>query len=141
MGIRRQSREAALQFLFQDDFGSEADSDPEVLEERFSFFCGLFQISRKGRPYAIELLHKTLINKQLIDDLIAQAAVNWRLPRIAAADRNVLRLAVCEMLYIDDVPDEVAINEAVEIAKRFGGDDSPSFINGVLDAVRKILRG
>jgi N utilization substance protein B len=141
MGIRRQSREAALQFLFQNDFGPEADSGPEALEERFTFFCSLFQISRKGRPYAIELLQKTLLNKQSIDDLIAQAAVNWRLPRIAAADRNVLRLAVCEMLYIDDVPDEVAINEAVEIAKRFGGDDSPSFINGVLDAVRKILRG
>lgn len=141
MGIRRQSREAALQFLFQDDFGPEIDSSLEAIEERFTFFCSLFQISKKGRPYAIELLQKTMVNKQPIDDLIAQAAVNWRLPRIAAADRNVLRLAVCEMLYIDDVPDEVAINEAVEIAKRFGGDDSPSFINGVLDAVRKILRG
>ena len=117
------------------------DSGLEDIQERFTLFCGLFQISKKGRPYALELLQQTMVNKNRIDDLIAQAAVNWRLPRIAAADRNVLRLAVCEMLYIDDVPDEVAINEALEIAKRFGGDESPSFINGVLDAVRKILRG
>ena len=81
-----------------------------------------------------------MVNKNRIDDLIAHAAANWRLARIAVADRNVLRLAVCEMLFVDDVPDQVAINEAVEMAKRFGGDDSPSFINGVLDAVRKILR-
>jgi|PlaIllAssembly_1097288.scaffolds.fasta_scaffold18138_4 N utilization substance protein B len=141
MGIRRQAREAALQFLFQDDFASGHDSGLEDIQERFALFCGLFQISKKGRPYALELLQLTMVNKNRIDDLIAQAAVNWRLPRIAAADRNVLRLAVCEMLYIDDVPDEVAINEALEIAKRFGGDESPSFINGVLDAVRKILRG
>ena len=141
MGTRRQAREAALQFLFQDDFASGPDSGLEDIQKRFALFCGLFQISKKGRPYALELLQQTMVNKSRIDDLIAQAAVNWRLPRIAAADRNVLRLAVCEMLYIDDVPDEVAINEAVEIAKRFGGDESPSFINGVLDAVRKILRG
>ena len=141
MGIRRQSREAALQFLFQDDFYLESERTQDDIQERFEYFCGLFQISRKGRPYAIELLEKTIKNKEQIDELISTAAVNWRLPRIAVADRNVLRLAVCEMLFIEDIPDEVAINEAVEIAKRFGGDDSPSFINGVLDAVRKILRG
>ncbi len=140
MGIRRQSREAALQFLFQDDFSLEDGEGHEKLQERFEFFCSLFQINKKGRPYAIELLEKTLQNKEQIDSLISAAAVNWRLQRIAVADRNVLRLAVCEMLFIDDVPDEVAIDEALEIAKRFGGDDSPSFINGVLDAVRKILR-
>ncbi|MDP3481482.1 MAG: transcription antitermination factor NusB [Desulfoprunum sp.] len=141
MGIRRQSREAAMQFLFQDDFYLEKERALDDLQESFEFFCSLFQISRKGRSYAIELLEKTIKNRGQIDGLIAAAAVNWRLQRIAAADRNVLRLAVCEMLFSDDVPDEVAINEAVEIARRFGGDDSPSFVNGVLDAVRKILRG
>lgn len=140
MGIRRQSREAALQFLFQDDFLLGEGGGHEDIQERFGFFCNLFQISRKGRPYAAELLEKTLLNKKQIDGLIAVAAANWRLERIAVADRNVLRLAVCEMLFVEDVPDQVAINEAVEVAKRFGGDDSPAFINGVLDAVRKILR-
>ncbi len=130
-----------MQFLFQDDFYLETERTLDDIQESFGFFCSLFQISRKGRPYAIELLEKTIKNKEQIDGLIAAAAVNWRLRRIAVADRNVLRLAVCEMLFVDDVPDEVAINEAVEIAKRFGGDDSPSFVNGVLDAVRIILRG
>ena len=141
MGIRRQSREAALQFLFQDDFSVGAEKASEDIQERFGFFCNLFQISKKGRPYAVDLLEKTLRNKERIDGLISEAAVNWRLERIAVADRNVLRLAVCEMLFVEDVPDEVAINEAVEIARRFGGDDSPAFINGILDAVRKSLRG
>lgn len=141
MGIRRQSREAALQFLFQEDFSLETGREQDDIQGRFDFFCSLFQISKKGRPYAVELLEKTIQNREQIDGLITSAAVNWRLQRIAVADRNVLRLAVCEMLFIDDVPDEVVIDEALEIAKRFGGDDSPSFINGVLDAVRKILRG
>lgn len=130
-----------MQFLFQDDFSQGVERAQDDIHERFGFFCNLFQISKKGRPYAIDLLEKTMKNRALIDELISRAAVNWRLQRIAVADRNVLRLAVCEMLFVDDVPDEVAINEAVEIAKRFGGDESPSFINGVLDAVRKILRG
>ena len=141
MGIRRQSREAALQFLFQDDFSVGEEQASEAIQERFVFFCNLFQISKKGRPYAVELLEKTLQNKERIDGLITEAAVNWRLERIAVADRNVLRLAVCEMLFVEDVPDEVAINEAAAIARRFGGDDSPAFINGILDAVRKSLRG
>lgn len=141
MGIRRQSREAALQYLFQEDFSKPAELEREDLADRFALFCGLFHVSKKGRSYALELLRLSVANRERIDELIRQAAVNWRLSRIAAADRNILRLAVCEMLYIEDVLDEVAINEAVEIAKRFGGDDSPSFVNGVLDAVRKILRG
>jgi N utilization substance protein B len=74
-----------------------------------------------------------------LDQLISEAAVNWRMPRIAAIDRNLLRLAVYEMMEVVDVPAQVAINEAVEIAKRFAGDDSPKFINGVLDAVKTKL--
>lgn len=141
MGIRRQAREAALQFLFQEDFVVRENMDPESLEERFALFCGLFQVSRKGRSYALDLLRVYLANTERVNELIKQATINWRLTRIAATDRNILRLAICEMVFVNDVPDEVAINEAVEIAKRFGSDESPSFINGVLDAVRKILRG
>lgn len=141
MGIRRQAREAALQFLFQEDFVVRENMDPKSLEERFALFCGLFQVSRRGRSYALDLLRVYLANTEHINELIRQATTNWRLTRIAATDRNILRLAICEMVFINDIPDEVAINEAVEIAKRFGSDESPSFINGVLDAVRKILRG
>ncbi len=140
MGIRRQAREAALQFLFQEDFADRDNNGPDSLDERYALFCGLFQVNRKGRAYALELLKVYSENADRVNELIKQATINWRLTRIAATDRNLLRLAICEMVFFDDVPDEVAINEAVEIAKRFGSDESPSFINGVLDAVRKILR-
>lgn len=140
MGVRRKSREAALQFLFQEDFKLDAGHLGENLIERFDAFCTLYQVNRKARPYAQELLQGLVLIRGDIDALIEQAASNWRLSRIAATDRNILRLAVYEMLAENDIPDQVAINEAVEIAKRFAGDDSPSFINGVLDAVKTVLR-
>lgn len=140
MGVRRKSREAALQFLFQEDFKLEGGHLEENLIERFDAFCTLYQVNRKARPYAQEVLQGIVRVRGEIDALISECASNWRLPRIAATDRNILRLAVYEMITENDIPDQVAINEAVEIAKRFAGDDSPSFINGVLDAVRKSLR-
>ncbi len=140
MGVRRKAREAALQFLFQEDFNPETGQQEEQLEERFAAFCSLYQINRQARSYALELLKGTVGQRVRIDELIGTAASNWRLPRLAATDRNILRLAVFEMIAENDIPDQVAINEAVEIAKRFGSDDSPGFINGVLDAVKASLR-
>lgn len=139
MGLRRKSREAALQFLFQEDFASESGK-LEDLENRFLKFCSLYSVEKKAKNYALDLLKTTFDNQEEIDNLISKAAMNWRLSRIAATDRNILRIAVCEMLKVDDIPDQVAINEAVEIAKRFASDESPAFINGVLDAVRQLLR-
>lgn len=142
MGTRRISREAALQFLYQEDFtitpGQQFGYD---LDERFDQFCNLFQINRKARDYALELLKGITSDLEKIDTLISEAATNWRLSRIAATDRNLMRIAVYEMLVRPEVPPQVAINEAVEIAKRFAGDESPKFVNGVLDAVRSRLVG
>ncbi|THB70315.1 MAG: transcription antitermination factor NusB [Desulfobulbaceae bacterium] len=134
MGTRRKAREATLQFLFQDDF-NDHQSDLEIAE-RFQQFCGLYQISHKARPYALKLLDGVKKQKEQVDRIISRSAKNWRLERIAVTDRNLLRVGVYEMLFVPDVPDQVAINEAVEIAKRFGSSESPAFINGVLDAVR-----
>lgn len=139
MGTRRKAREAALQFLFQDDFIPGAELSVEGIEERFELFCNLYQINRKARDYTLGLLRQTLTNHQEIDDRIRQNARNWRLERISITDRNLLRIAVSEMLFSEDVPFQVAINEAVEIAKRFGSGDSPSFVNGILDAVKTSL--
>ncbi len=137
MGTRRHSREAALQFLYQEDFTISADQQFGYdLPERFELFCNLFQVNKKARTYAIELLQGVSCNLERLDQLISDAATNWRLTRIAPTDRNLLRIAVYEMLEMADIPPQVAINEAVEIAKRFAGDDSPKFINGVLDAIR-----
>jgi transcription antitermination protein NusB len=138
MGIRRKARESALQFLFQDDF-AEADMRRQELPERFELFCNLYQVNRKARPYTLELLQGIWQNCGHIDKLISRCAKNWRLERIAITDRNLLRIGVYEMVYCDDVPAQVAINEAVEIAKRYGSEDSPAFINGILDAVKNIV--
>jgi N utilization substance protein B len=140
MGTRRNSREAALQFLYQEDFtiGSDQQFGYDLVD-RFDLFCALFQVNKKARSYAIALLQGIIDNLERIDQLIADSASNWRMVRIAATDKNLLRIAVFEMLERDDVPPQVAINEAVEIAKRFAGEDSPKFINGVLDAVRAVL--
>lgn len=140
MGTRRISREAALQFLYQEDFTIRTDQQFGYdLVERFDLFCTLFQVNKKARAYALVLLHGISENIEKIDRLIADAASNWRIERIASTDRNLMRIAIFEMLEMADVPTQVAINEAVEIAKRFAGEDSPKFINGVLDAVRTII--
>jgi transcription antitermination protein NusB len=139
MGVRRKSREAVLQFLFQDDFqGFEAGFD-QNLAQRFVDFCSLYDVQKKARPYAVELLEGVYGTRPEVDAVITKHASNWRLERIDVTDRNILRIAVYEMIHCEDVPSEVAINEAVEIAKRFCANESPAFVNGVLDAVKSGL--
>lgn len=141
IGTRRTSREAALQFLYQEDFVDNTMENLgfEDLDDRFSLFCNQFQINKKCREYALQLLKGVCRDLLAVDQLIEEGATNWRLSRIAPTDRNLLRIAVWEMMHQDDVPPQVAINEALEIAKRFSGDESPKFINGVLDAIRQRL--
>jgi len=140
MGTRRNSREVALQFLYQEDFTLGPDQPHGYdLAERFELFCSLFQVNKKARPYAYEILQGVSTDISRLDQLISEAATNWRFERIAPTDRNLMRIAVYEMLVRQDVPPQVAINEAVEIAKRFAGDDSPKFINGVLDSIKDRL--
>jgi N utilization substance protein B len=140
MSIRRSSREAALQFLFQDDFKGFEERSAVNLEHRFVDFCSLYDVQKKARPYALKLVAEVYANREVVDKTITAHASNWRLPRIDVTDRNILRIATYEMLFQKDVPPEVAINEAVEIAKRFCGSDSPAFVNGILDAVRVALK-
>jgi N utilization substance protein B len=141
MGTRRKAREAALQFLFQDDFlGKDLVPQARQMDERFAAFSLLYQVNKKARAYGLELLRGVFNHLEQIDAAIGEHATNWRLERIAATDRNLLRIAIYELLFVQDVPAQVAINEAVEIAKRFGSEDSPAFINGVLDAVQQSLK-
>ena len=104
MGTRRKSREATLQFLFQDDFTGHGDTDEQLFVERFEQFCALYQVSRKARPYAFELLQGIRSRINEIDAAITSHATNWRLERIAGMDRNLLRIGIFELLYTDDVP-------------------------------------
>ncbi len=126
MARRSRAREAALQLLFQEDLNPGV---PEAVERDF--------LSRKlGSAdlvaFARSLLDGVRRNRQELDQLLEQAAENWSLARMAATDRNVLRLGAYEILY-SDTPGRVAINEAVELAKRFGTNQSAQFVNGILD--------
>ena len=131
MGTRRKSRELALQALYQGELAGQAG----LLD--FEEFCAHFQVSKKAIPYARKLVDGVQEKKEEINLLISRFAENWRLERMSVIDRNILRLAVFELHYQDDVPASVAINEAVEIAKHYSADDSGAFINGILDAMVK----
>lgn len=131
MGTRRKSRELALQALYQGELAGEDG----LLD--FEEFCAHFQVNKKSIPYAKKLVDGIQEKGEVLNQLISKYAENWRLERMSLIDRNILRLAVYEVHYQDDVPASVAINEAVEIAKRYSTDDSGPFINGILDAMAK----
>lgn len=137
MGVRRQARQAALQALFMCDFLGQWDMGTVL-------FCfDHFSIGKPARPYAEKLCAGVLENFTKIDSKLTCASENWSLTRMARVDRGILRLATYELLFLEEIPVNVAINEAIEIAKAFGSDESPIFINGVLDKVasaRKALK-
>lgn len=158
MGKRREARERAVQFLFQHEL-----NPPENLEEALEQF---WQSQRAaaiaedkgaatwGQPvelppptadeaamrlFAEPLIRGTLEHRAEADEIISRHAKNWEIHRIAAVDRNILRLAIYEMLHRDDIPPVVSINEAVDIAKKFSTQDSGKFVNGILDKVKSEL--
>jgi N utilization substance protein B len=134
MGKRRKSRELALQFLYQLDVNSGDDPAPHEDE-----FWSRHPVDAEARAFADGLVRGTKQNQPKIDHLIAQSAEHWDLDRMAAVDRNILRLAAYELLFQYDVPPKVVINEAIEISKKFGTAESSRFINGVLDRIHKEL--
>lgn len=134
MGRRRKAREMSLQFLYQLDL--HGDDDP-VLHARE--FWARHPVDDNTRAFAEALVHGTKQNQEKVDQLIRQYTEHWDLDRMAVVDRNILRMAVWELL-TEEVPAKVAINEAIEIAKKFGTQESSRFINGVLDRIRKELR-
>ena len=128
---RTQAREVALQLLFQHDLNPAVD---RAAVERF-VHDRLHEVSLE--PFCLGLYEGTLAHRADIDARLTAAAENWRLPRMAVVDRNVLRLGAYEVLYTPETPPTVAINEAIELARRFGSADSPAFVNGVLDRLHK----
>lgn len=134
MGRRREGREAAVQFLFCHEINHDGIG-PESLDRFFS----LRNASATVRAFATELIHGVVAALPEIDPLLDRIAENYELHRISAVDRNILRLAAYEILHADAVPPVVSINEAIEIAKRFGTEESGRFVNGVLDRLRKEL--
>lgn len=158
MGKRREARERAVQFLFQYDLNRP--ETPESLDVALDHFWESQQAAaiadEKGganwgqaphlppasaedlamRHFADPLIRGTLEYRDAMDEVIKKHAKNWDLHRMAAVDRNILRLAIYEMLHRDDIPPVVSINEAVDIAKKFSTEDSGKFVNGILDKVK-----
>ena len=133
MGARREGREAAVQFLYQRDLNGVAEAD--TVEQ----FWDLRPAPKRVRDFGMALAEGVLARQTEIDERIRQVSANYDLHRIAAVDRNILRIAVYEMLFCPDVPPVVSINEGIEIAKRFGSEDSGRFVNGILDRIRSEL--
>ena len=131
MGKRRFSRELALKFLYQFEF-NEADFDSQMasFEERLS--C-----KEEVKDFMAELVSKVLAHIEEIDGILKKYSQHWALDRMTVVDRNILRLGVCELIHSQTIPPKVVINEAVEIAKKYGSEESPDFINGILDKIFK----
>jgi len=135
MGLRRKSREAALQFLFSHDF-QERIGAPEAVARDLELFCRSFEVGQKALPYARTLIEGICQRLGEIDGVLAEHSHNWRVERMSLVDRNILRIAIFEMRFIGDIPVQIVINEALEIAKHYSISDSVPFINGILDAVQ-----
>jgi transcription antitermination protein NusB len=135
MGTRRKSREMALQMLFQAEMGKQS---PEQV--RSSFWKERADVDEETRGFADDLFRIATdggSDRNNIDGLIEKHAQNWRLERMAAVDRNLLRAAVAEMMGFPKTPRPVIINESLEIARKFSSPESVNFINGVLDSIAK----
>jgi N utilization substance protein B len=155
MGQRREGRERAVQFLFQYDLNPSENLD-EALDHFWQSQRALAIAEEKGpatwgqkaevlpptteeaalRMFSDKLIRGTLEHRAELDKEIMKHAQNWDLHRMAVVDRNILRLAIYEMLYREDIPPIVSINEAVDIAKKFSTDDSGKFVNGLLDKIK-----
>jgi len=133
MGTRRKGRELALQALYQVDV--LGDEGAPMMD---AFWDGC-EGPAEAKTFGEELVRGVLTERPRIDELIAASSDNWRLGRLSHVDRNILRVATYELLCRRDVPASVAIDEAIEIAKRFGSDDSATFVNGVLDHVAETV--
>jgi N utilization substance protein B len=134
MGTRRKSRELTLQMLFQWDMGKQS---PDEVQK--TFWGERSEVDQETRNFSDDLFRVAVDRQQEIDDLIQKHAQHWRMERMAAVDRNVLRTGVAEMLGPHHTPHPVVINEALEIARKFSAPESVHFINGVLDSVGKEL--
>jgi transcription antitermination protein NusB len=135
MGSRRKARECALQMLFAADV-AEMPADDVV--RSYWAELGESDLDETARQFATRLASRTLSNLELLDERIRSRAEHWRISRMAVVDRNILRLAVYEFLY-EPTPRTVAINEALEIARRFSTYEATQFINGILDAIKRDL--
>jgi N utilization substance protein B len=135
MGPRRKAREYALQMLFQWDITHDS------IDQIASTFFEDQEEDQTVEDFARQLVIRTVEHVEKIDELIRRHAEHWRLDRMATVDRNLLRLATQEFLVDKETPKTVVVNEAIEIARRYSTQESPQFINGILDSIKRELEG
>ena len=140
VGTRRKARGLALQVLYAIDVAEVSDR-PAWIDDAVGTYVERFELDVEpdARGLAVVLVRAATRARAAIDERIAGASRNWRIDRMARVDRNILRLAVGELLHVPETPVKVVINEAVELAKRFGTAESPAFVNGVLDRIATAL--
>lgn len=129
MGIRRKSREAAVQLLFMQEFLHDLD------ESRIDFCLEHFSVIKEARSYAKDLCLGVFSQLKKVDSIITCASQNWSISRMSRVDRCILRMATYEICFLSEVPLNVILNEAIEISKRYSSNESANFINGVLDRI------
>jgi transcription antitermination protein NusB len=127
MGVRRKARENALKMLFACEMGKHP------VDWVIDNFWEYFESVHEGREFTDLLVRGTVENLAEIDKAIQSVSIHWKINRMASVDRNILRMAAFELFHVQEVPKRVTLNEAIEIAKRFGTEDSWAFINGILD--------
>ncbi|MDQ1453247.1 MAG: transcription antitermination protein NusB [Acidobacteriaceae bacterium] len=133
VGKRRKSRELAMQMLFQRDVGKQTADEVQK-----SFWKAREEaIDNDTRGFAEDLFRVAVAREEEIDTLLEQHSAHWRIPRMPAVDRNLLRLAIAELLGFPGTPVPIVINESLEIAKRYAAPESLGFLNGILDAIAK----
>jgi N utilization substance protein B len=133
VGARREGREHALQALYS------LELNPAAPRVALRLFWETQRCAPAARTFAEELLQGILEHGQTIDAQIVAKSANWSLGRMSKIDLNILRLAVYELLFRNDIPRNVIINEAIEIAKKFGSEETPAFVNGILDEIARTL--
>jgi len=133
MGRRRKAREETLRILFRLEF------ENTHLEKTLIQYWENRKTSEEIKEYSTWLVNGIISRKERIDNIIQRVSEHWRISRMALIDRNILRMAVFELLYEENIAPPIVINEAIEIAKKYSGDQAATFVNGILDAIRKKL--
>ena len=134
MGVRRRAREVALQVLYQREFNRVE------VQEVLKLFWNNFEVLKGAMDFSERLVKGVEQHREDLDQIIERYASHWKVDRMTHVDRSILRIATYELLYCDDIPPKVAINEAIDIGKKYGSEDSGAFINGVLDKVQSEVK-
>jgi N utilization substance protein B len=134
MGRRRKAREETLRILFRLEF------ENKQIKKTLNQYWKNKKTSEEIKEYSTWLVNGVISDQAKIDNIIQQVSEHWRVSRMALVDRNILRMAVFELLYEENIAPAIVINEAIEIAKKYSGNEAATFVNGILDAIRKDLK-